>query len=215
MPISINILRLASGLSHHNTIILIITLFYVMMLAVISYSSSANASTISDPINNMTTSNGTNPSMIVGPPRVVESKPTANYTTTINGTLMSIGPPRESQPEPRPIIGNEGASNNVINIPNINITKEQAVKAEQDANVMIKAYYEKLEQGKQKEREAAALAAAAAGQSNETAEAEAEAEETLDDTETDTEEEEEEGEGQENEDENGNENGENEGEDDE
>ena len=150
-------------------------------------------------------------------------KPTGNNT---NGTALGTEGPRQiitgrpamGQPVPQNQPGQSipsATSGNII-IPNINITKEQAVKAEQEANVMIKAYYEKLEQEKQKEKEeVAALAAAAAAQSNQTAEAEAEAEDTIDETETDTEEEEEEELGQENEEENDNENGDNEGEDDE
>ena len=94
-----------------------------------------------------------------------------NYT---NGTALAAGGQRQNitggfsmdqnptqnqfgQNTPNAITGGD-----IVNIPNINITKEQAAKAEQEANVMINAYYEKLEQEKQKEKEhAAALAAAA------------------------------------------------------
>ena len=104
-----------------------------------------------------------------------------------------------------------------IIIPNMNITKEQAAKAEQEANVMINAYYEKLEQEKQKEKEQAAALAAAAqvNQTNNNASqaeglqednATASAIETEDDTDVETEEED----GAEEDEENDNENGGNE-----
>jgi hypothetical protein len=167
------------------------------------------------------TGNYTNGTALVteGPRQIIQPKPTGNYT---NGTALVTEGPRQIITG-RPAIGQVAPQNqlgqnipspatgsNVFSIPNINITKEQAVKAEQEANVMIKAYYEKLEQEKQKEREAAALAAAAA-RSNQTTEEVEDAEDTIDETETDTEEEL----GQENEEENDNENGDNEGEDDE
>jgi hypothetical protein len=102
--------------------------------------------------------------------------------------------------------------NSVVNIPDIKITKEQAAKAEQEANVMIKAYYEKLELEKQKEKEAAALAA----QSNQTGGEEIEeAEDTPAETEIGIEEEEEEeSEEEEDEEDNNNEDENNEAEDD-
>ena len=104
-----------------------------------------------------------------------------------------------------------------IIIPNMNITKEQAAKAEQEANIMISAYYEKLEQEKQKEKEQAAALAAAAqvNQTNNNASqaeglqednATASAIETEDDTDVETEEED----GAEEDEENDNENGGNE-----
>jgi hypothetical protein len=149
----------------------------------------------SKPTGNYT--NGT-ASVTEGPRQIIQSKPTGNYT---NGTASVPEGPRQIITG-RPGIGQVAPQNqfgqnkpvgvtdsSVINIPNINITKEQAAKAEQEASIMIKAYYEKLEQEKQEEKEeAAALAPAAAAQSNQTPDG---AEDTLDETETGTEEEEE------------------------
>ena len=173
-----------------------------------------NASLKGSPTGNYT--NGT-ASVTEGPRQIIQPKPTGNYTN--DSASVTEGPRQIITGRQNPFgqnIPSEVTDSSVINIPNINITKEQAVKAEQEANVMIKAYYEKLEQEKQKEREeAAALAAAAAAQSNQTTEEVGDAEDTIGETETDTEEEEEEELGQENEEENDNENGDNEGEDDE
>jgi hypothetical protein len=96
------------------------------------------------------------------------------------------------------------------------ITKEQAQKAEQEASIMIKEYYEKLERDKQieKEKEAieAALASAQANQTRgatdtsdeelENATAEAEAEALINETEINGDDGEEENEGVENDSEN-------------
>jgi hypothetical protein len=105
-----------------------------------------------------------------GPRQIIQSKPTGNYT---NGTALGTEGPRQiitgrpamGQLIPQHQLGqNTSSGNDVIRIPNINITKEQAVKAEQEANVMIKAYYEKLEQEKQKQKEREQAAAAQANQ---------------------------------------------------
>jgi hypothetical protein len=137
-----------------------------------------------------------------GPRQIIQPKPTGNYT---NGTaLVTEGPrqiitgrPSTSQVTPQNQLGqnipNAATGPSSIIIPNINITKTQAAKAEQEANLMIKAYYEELELEKQRqEQEAAALTAAAAAQSNQTGGEEAEeAEDTPAETEIGIEEEEE------------------------
>jgi len=54
-------------------------------------------------------------------------------------------------------------SNNTISLPPVAkpLTKEEALKAEQQANIMLNAYYEKVQQQQQQEQERAAQAAAA------------------------------------------------------
>ena len=102
-------------------------------------------------------------------------------TQTITGRLATNQVAPQNQPglsTPNAIPGS-----NVISIPNINITKEQAAKSEQEANVMINAYYEKLEQEKQKEKEQAAALAAAA-QVNQTINNASQAEGSLEDNAT-------------------------------
>jgi hypothetical protein len=155
--------------------------------------------------------------------------PTGNYTNAT--ALVTEGPrqiitgrPAMGQVTPQTQLGqnvpNADYTKNVISIPNINITKEQAAKAEQEADVMIKAYYENVKQEEEEKarQEAAALAADQANQTttestDEAEESEQSEEDTTttapDETETDGEgedEEQEEGDnedqGDENEDEN-------------
>jgi hypothetical protein len=144
---------------------------------------------------NITGNNGTEdvPNLVSTPPPLLSSieqtgdananrtntiqvrPPTGNYT---NATALVTEGPRQTITG-RPAMGqvasqiqlgqnlpNAVTGNNVISIPNINITKEQAAKAEQEANVMIKAYYEKVkqEEAAKARQEAAALAAAQANQ---------------------------------------------------
>jgi hypothetical protein len=172
------------------------------------------------------TGNYTNGTALVteGPRQIIQSKPTGNYT---NGTALVTEGPRQiitgrpataqiaPQNQPGQNIANAPAGSNPIIIPNINITKAQAAKAEQEANLMIDTYYEKLELEKQRqEQEAAALTAAAAAQSNQTGGEETEeAEDTPAETEIGIEEEEEE-EGEEEDEDNNNEDENDEAEDD-
>jgi hypothetical protein len=161
------------------------------------------------------TGNYTNATALVteGPRQIVESKPTGNYT---NATALVTEGPRQiitdrSAISVAPKQPGQNVPNSVVNIPDIKITKEQAAKAEQEANVMIKVYNEKLELEKQKEKEAAALAA----QSNQTGGEETEeAEDTPAETEIGIEEEEEEESEEEDEEDNNNEDENNEAEDD-
>jgi hypothetical protein len=122
------------------------------------------------------TGNYTNATALVteGPRQIVESKPTGNYT---NATALVTEGPRQiitdrSAISVAPKQPGQNVPNSVVNIPDIKITKEQAAKAEQEASVMIKAYYEKLELEKQKEKEAAALAMSNQTGGEETEEAE-------------------------------------------
>ena len=103
------------------------------------------------------TGNYTNATALVteGPRQIIQSKPTGNYT---NATALVTEGPRQIitgrpamgqvAPQDQPGLNTPNAipGGNIISIPNINITKEQAVKAEQEANVMIKDYYEKVKQ---------------------------------------------------------------------
>jgi hypothetical protein len=97
----------------------------------------------------------------IGPPKAIKSKPTGNYSNYINGTYISIGPPKTPQQEPinqnsgnRGFQMNRGASttgqipNNAGNkeIPSKPITKEEAQKAEEKANAMLKNYNQKTNQ---------------------------------------------------------------------
>jgi hypothetical protein len=137
----------------------------------------------------------TNRTVIVIPPQPVQSKPTLNEPSI-------IGPPRIMQSNPQGAIESGDMRVNISAIKPI--TKEQAAKAEQEANVMIKDYYEKLDLEKQKEKEEA-LATTAAVQSNQTGEEETEeAEDTTAESEIGIEEEEEEEEEGEEEDEDNN-----------
>jgi hypothetical protein len=96
---------------------------------------------------------------------ITMSEPTENYT---NGTAFITEGPRQiitdqsatsriiPRNQPGKSMPDTVASDATSDILNMNITKEQAAKAEQEANVMIKAYYEELE----KKNEASALATA-------------------------------------------------------
>jgi hypothetical protein len=177
--------------------------------------------TTSKPIGNYT--NGT-ALVTEGPRQIIQPKATGNYT---NGTALVTEGPRQiitgrsatGQITPQNQLGqnipNAATGPSSIIIPNINITKEQSAKAEQEANVMINAYYEKLEQEKQKEKEQAAALAAAAqvNQTNDNAsqaegspevDAAASAIETEDDTDVEAEEVDEAEEDEENDNEDGN-----------
>ena len=130
---------------------------------------------------------------------VMTSKPTGNAT---NGTALVTEGPRQiitggstlGQVSPQNQFGqnmpNAVTGNEVISIPNVNITKEEAMKAEQEANLMIKAYNQKLEQEKQEK--AAALAAVQANQTTVAAEGSEGSTTATDETETNGEDEEEE-----------------------
>ena len=103
--------------------------------------------------------------------------PTGNYT---NATALVTEGPRQiitgrpamgqvaPQDQPGLNTPNVIPGGNIISIPNINITKEQAVKAEQEANVMIKDYYEKVKQEEEQKARQQAAALAAAAQVNQT-----------------------------------------------
>src|SRR5215204_4636441 len=94
------------------------------------------------------TGNATNGTALVteGPRQIIQSKPTGNAT---NGTALVTEGPRQiitggstlGQVSPQNQFGqnmpNAVTGNEVISIPNVNITKEEAMKAEQEANLMI------------------------------------------------------------------------------
>jgi hypothetical protein len=158
---------------------------------------------------------------------ITVSRPTGNYT---NATALVTEGPRQIitgrpamgqvAPQDQPGLNTPNAipGGNVISIPNINITREQAVKAEQEANVMIKDYYEKVKQEEEQKARQQAAALAAAAQVNQTINNASQAEGSLEgnatasaiETEDDTDLEAEEEDGAEEDEENDNENGGNE-----
>jgi hypothetical protein len=111
----------------------------------------------------------------IGPPKVIKSKPHGNYTDSINGTFISIGPPKVIKSKPQPNGNNVNSSQfqvigrsntkaigqkNVTSIGSTSvgpkpITKEEAQKAEQQANAMLKSYNEKANHQAQTARPAA------------------------------------------------------------
>jgi hypothetical protein len=175
------------------------------------------------------TGNYTNATALVteGPRQIIQSRPTGNYT---NATALVTEGPRQIitgrpamgqvAPQDQPGLNTPNAipGGNVISIPNINITREQAVKAEQEANVMIKDYYEKVKQEEEQKARQQAAALAAAAQVNQTINNASQAEGSLEgnatasaiETEDDTDLEAEEEDGAEEDEENDNENGGNE-----
>jgi hypothetical protein len=138
------------------------------------------------------TGNYTNSTALVteGPRQIIQSKPTGNYTNST--ALVTEGPrqiitgrPAMGQvaPQNQPGLNTPNAipGSNVISIPNINITTEQAVKAEQEANVMMKDYYEKVKQEEEQKARQQAAALAAAAQVNQTTNNASQAEGSLED----------------------------------
>ena len=117
-----------------------------------------------------------------GPRQIIQPKPTENYTNATGPRQIITGRPAMGQFTPQNQFGqnvpNAVTGSGLVSIPDINITKEQAAKAEQEANVMIEAHYEKVkqEEAAKARQEAAALAAAQANQT--TAQSADEAEES-------------------------------------
>jgi hypothetical protein len=165
--------------------IVLILLFGLISITITTSIVNASAADLRDPSQIMKSGNGTNqivvgpPKIIkskptgnysnyingtyisIGPPKAIKSKPTGNYSNYINGTYISIGPPKTPQQEPinqnsgnRGFQMNRGASttgqipNNAGNkeIPSKPITKEEAQKAEEKANAMLKNYNQKTNQ---------------------------------------------------------------------
>jgi hypothetical protein len=141
------------------------------------------------------TGNYTNATALVteGPRQIIQSKPTGNYT---NATALVTEGPRQIitgrpamgqvAPQNQPGLNTPNAipGSNVISIPNINITKEQAAKADQEANVMIEVYYEKVKQEEELKARQQAAALAAAAQVNQTINNASQAEGSLEDNAT-------------------------------
>jgi hypothetical protein len=140
--------------------IVLILLFGLISITITTSIVNASAADLRDPSQIMKSGNGTN-QIVVGPPKIIKSKPTGNYSNYINGTYISIGPPKTPQQEPinqnsgnRGFQMNRGASttgqipNNAGNkeIPSKPITKEEAQKAEEKANAMLKNYNQKTNQ---------------------------------------------------------------------
>jgi hypothetical protein len=99
-----------------------------------------------------------NPNLINAPPQIFSPPSQTDDVNRTNPMQVGSTPgnysvdttlPTESQGQTiADSSSNALGGNNVINIPNINISKEQAAKAEQEANVMLEAYNEKVKQEK-------------------------------------------------------------------